>query len=144
MVFNRTRPPGTRVRTTGTLPFVRPRLLLLLAPLLIAGSIGCTSTLERVDDLRTSTTEMSETARFCLTLARAVAAYETGSPRTAADAVEELLVQAPPEVRDDAREVVEALRRAQDGDRDALADAEVQAAIDRLRATTEELCDPTS
>lgn len=123
---------------------MRVRPLLLVLALLLVGSSACASTMERVDEARSSSQQLTETARFCLTLARAVAAHEAGSPGTAADAAEELLVQAPPEVRDDARIVAEALRRAQDGDTDALNDPALHDTLERLQETARELCDPTS
>jgi hypothetical protein len=123
---------------------VRDRLLPLVLALLLAGSVGCATALERVDEVRSDGQELAETARFCLAIARAASAYEAGDPATAADAAEELLVQAPPELREDARGVVEALRRAQDGEPEVLDDPELRAQLERLRTSTRERCDPTS
>jgi hypothetical protein len=107
-------------------------------------TVGCADARERVDDLRADADELTDRARFCLSVARTASAIEAGSPETAADAAEEVLAQAPDELREDARFVADRLREARDGDREALQDPEVREAAERLRDRTRELCDPTS
>jgi hypothetical protein len=121
-------------------PWIRSLALALLVVL----TVGCADVRDQVDDLRTGADELSDRARFCLSVARTASAIEAGSPETAADAAEEVLAQAPDELREDAGFVAERLRAARDGDRDALEDPEVREAAERLRDRTRELCDPTS
>jgi hypothetical protein len=120
------------------------RLLLLSSALLALVAVGCSDVGDRVDDLRGGADDLTERAQFCLSIARTATAIEAGSPETAAAAAEEVLAQAPDELRDDARFVADRLREARDGDDDALRDPEVRAAAERLRDQTRELCDPTS
>lgn len=117
---------------------------LVLAVALLLGAAACSDVADRVDSLRSSTEEMTESVRFCLALARAAAAVETGSPDTAADAAEEVLVHAPTEVRDDARIVVDGMRRAEEAGENPMDDPDVRQALERLRDRTRELCDPPS
>jgi hypothetical protein len=118
----------------------------VLAPLALLAvvTVGCADVRERVDDLRAGADELTDRGRFCLSVARTAAAVEAGSPETAADAAEEVLAQAPDEVRDDARFLADRLQEARDGDREALREPEVREAAERLRDRTRELCDPTS
>lgn len=114
----------------------------VLAVLLLVGVAGCADVADRVDELRSTTEETTDRARFCLSLARAAAALETGSPDTAADAAEEVLVHAPEDVREDARTVVDGIRRAEEQGEVAWDDPEVREAVERLRERTLETCDP--
>jgi hypothetical protein len=124
---------------------VRPvRLALVVLTMLLVAAVGCSDVRDRVDDLRAGAGDLTERAQFCLSVARTASAIEAGSPQTAANAAEELLAQAPDELRDDARFVADRLRAARDGDRDALRDPEVRDAARRLQERTRELCDPTS
>jgi hypothetical protein len=116
----------------------------LALALLTVVTVGCADVRERVDDLRADADELTDRARFCLSVARTASAIEAGSPETAADAAEEVLAQAPDELREDARFVADRLREARDGDREALEDPEVREAAERLRDRTRELCDPAS
>lgn len=118
------------------------RVLPLLAASVLLLTAACSDVADRVDDLRSGAEQVTETARFCLSLARAASAVDAGSPDTAADAAEEVLVHAPDDVRADARTVVEAIRAAEDHGASALDDPEVRDAIDRLRERTTQLCDP--
>jgi hypothetical protein len=115
-----------------------------LVALLVVMTVGCADVRGRVDDLRAGADDLTERGRFCLSVARTASAIEGGSPETAADAAQEVLAQAPDELREDARLVADQLQAARDGDRDALRDPEVRAAAERLRDRTRELCDPTS
>jgi hypothetical protein len=116
----------------------------LALALLTVVTVGCADVRERVDDLRADADELTDRARFCLSVARTASAIEAGSPETAADAAEEVLAQAPDELREDARFVADRLREARDGDRETLRDPEVREAAERLRDRTRELCDPTT
>ena len=118
-------------------------LVLVLAAVLTAAVGGCADVGDRVDRLRSDTQELTDRARFCLAITRAATAIESGSPATAQEAAEEVLAQAPEELADEARAVVDELRRVQGDDGADLRDAELRAAAERLRTRTLELCDPT-
>jgi hypothetical protein len=112
-------------------------------------SVGCAATGERVDDLRSAAGELrgsvddtTDDAGFCLSLARATAAIESGSPETAEDATEEALARAPEEVVDDARAVAEAVREARDDGDWHPDDPELVAAVEHLTETTRRTCAP--
>jgi hypothetical protein len=113
-----------------------------LTVVLLVTTAACADVADRLDEVRSDSDEVTQTARFCLSLARAAAAIETGSPDTAADAAEEVLVHAPEDVREDARIVVEGIRRAEERGERAWEDPEVREAIERLRERTRDLCDP--
>jgi hypothetical protein len=119
-------------------------LLLVQAALLVVGASACSDARDGVDSLRSEAEELTETTAFCLSVTRAIAAIEAGSPVTAADAAAEVLTRAPDDIREDARLVVDTVNRARDGDRDALDEPEFQDAVDRLWSRTRELCDPTT
>jgi hypothetical protein len=115
---------------------------LLCAALLIVGSAACVDVRGTVDELRSDVAELSERSRFCLALARTLTAIESGSPDTAAESAEEVLAQAPADVRERAAAVADTLRDAQDRGGVALDDPELRAAAEELRDRTRELCDP--
>jgi hypothetical protein len=102
---------------------------------------GCAGLDTRVDDLRGDAEELSERARLCLSIARAVSAVESGSPDTAEDAAEEVSAQAPDDLAATASEVVEHLRAAAEEGDASLRDPDLRAAVDRLREQTRELCE---
>lgn len=126
----------------------------MLAALALVAA-ACAGVTDRVDELRNGpepaiedreagSDDLVQRTRFCLSLARAVAALDSSSPATVSDAVEETFAQAPPELRDEAREVIEVVRAAQASeDRDALQDPAVQRSLQRLHQRSRELCDPT-
>ena len=119
-------------------------LLLVQAALLVVVASACSDAREGLDSLRSDAEELTETAAFCLSVTRAIAAIEAGSPVTAAEAAAEVLARAPENLRDDARLVVDTVHRARDGDRNALEEPEFKDAVDRLWAGTREQCDPTT
>ncbi|GGI02585.1 hypothetical protein GCM10011354_00860 [Egicoccus halophilus] len=115
--------------------------MLLVAPLLLSGA--CSGLQERVEDVRSGSQELTDRARFCLSVVRAANALEGGDHTTAADAAQEALAQAPEELRGDARTVAEAAETVRQGDRSVLQDPTVVAAAERLQDDTRALCDPT-
>ncbi|MFA9444069.1 hypothetical protein [Egicoccus sp. AB-alg6-2] len=110
---------------------------------LLALSGACANLQERVDDVRTGAQDLTDRARFCLSVARAASALESDNFTTAADAAQEALAQAPEELRGDARKVADAAQAVRDGDHSALQDPAVVAAAERLRDDTRAMCDPT-
>lgn len=96
-----------------------------------------------LDRARDAVGGLSDDDRFCLAVTRTVTAIESGSPAPAQEAAEEVLAQAPDDLTEQAREVVEALQRAlSEGDAD-LRTSELQQAVDALRADVAVRCDPS-
>jgi hypothetical protein len=149
-------PALRRVAAERYVDGVRSRLsLLLVVALPVFGLAACADVRERVEDVTTSARDRVEDAtsgaqdvadrtRFCLDVARAASAIEGGSPETAADAAQEILAQAPEELRSDATWLAERLRGSEQELAEALRDPQVQVTIDRLREQTRELCTPTT
>lgn len=96
------------------------------------------------DDLSGSVDEVTDQARFCFAITRALTGIDGGTtPEQALDAAEEVLAQAPDELRDDAELVAETLAEAVEADdQELLEDEAFQAAAERLRDGTRERCDP--
>ena len=124
----------------------RTVIVLVLAAVLSTAVGACadvrTQVGEGVERLRDDSQELSDRARFCLAITRVTTAIESGSPATAQEAAEELLAQAPDDLTSQAQAVVTELRRVLADDRADLRDAELGEAIDQLRATTRDLCEP--
>lgn len=117
--------------------------------LLTSMSVGCAATDARVDDLRSAAGELrgssddpDDETGFCLSLARAAAAIESGSPETAEEAIEETLARAPDRIADDARAVAEAVREARDRDDWDAGDPELTAAVEHLAQDARSICSP--
>ncbi len=117
--------------------------------LLASLSVGCAATDARVDDLRSAAGEVSGSSddpdveiEFCLSLARAAAAIESGSPETAEEATEETLARAPDRVADDARAVAETVREARDRDDWDPGDPDLTAAVEHLAQGARSICSP--
>ncbi len=119
---------------------LRSRAVVAVLAVLLA---SCSDVQDRIDQVRDSASELTDQARFCLTIARTVSAIESGSPQTAAEAAEEAFAQAPEEVRADAEAVLDAIRSTDGGAAEALEDPDVRAAAERLRDRTADLCDPS-
>jgi hypothetical protein len=127
----------------------RALLVPLCLGLLTSLSVGCATAGDRADGLRNAAGELrddvddtADDAGFCLSLTRAAAAIESGSPATAEEATEEALARAPDEAAEDARAVAEAVRDARDeGDWDP-DDPELTSAVERLTATARRTCAP--
>jgi hypothetical protein len=110
--------------------------------LLLLGAIGCAELRERREEAADTATQLGERGRFCLALARAVTAIESGSPGTAQDAIEEAVTQAPDDLVDDVRALADAIRDVEDRGAAGLREPEVQDAAEALHDRTRELCDP--
>ena len=99
---------------------------------------------DRLDELRSSASEVGDRVQFCFAVTRALTAVDGGtSPEQAREAAEEVLAQVPDELRDDATFVAERLEIAAEEDDRSVLDDEFRAAAERLRDDTRELCDPT-
>lgn len=135
---------------------MRTRLsLLLVVALPVFGLAACAdvrdrvedvtaSARDRVEDVTSGAQDATDRTRFCLDVARAASAIEGGSPETAADAAQEILAQAPDELRNDATWLAERLRGTDQELAEALEDPQVQVTIERLQEQTRELCTPTA
>lgn len=113
---------------------------LLVTAALVTGACGQVG--EAVDQAAERADRVADTARYCvqaLDVARAVSDRDVDA---AVEAGRELSEVAPAEVSDDARTLLDAAQRAQDGDPQALQTDAVVAAAERLRETTEEQCRP--
>ncbi len=130
-----------------------PLLHLAVAALLgglLAGCVGPGNDLldrasgeveEGLERARDTVERLSDDARFCLAVTRAVSAIESGSPDTAEEAAEEVAAQAPEGLGEQAREVVDELRRSLTEGGDLRSD-QLREAADRLVDAAAELCDP--
>ena len=117
-------------------------IALLLGVALLTGA--CSQVEEAVGAAAAEATQVVDTARYCAQAIQVAQAVDARDVDAAVDAGRGLVEVAPPELVDDARTVLDAAERAQDGDLSALQDEQVQAAADRLRTATEQTCDPTS
>lgn len=119
----------------------RPAAVLLAAALLTG---ACAEVEQAVEQTTSRAEEVVETARYCSQAIQVAEAMSDRDVESAVEAGEELVEVAPAEIADDAQVVLDAARRARDGDTEALQDEEVVAAAERLRTTTEETCSPGS
>lgn len=119
-------------------------LALALAASACGGVDGIDALRDRAGDVGGQVSEVADRASFCFAVTRSLAGLDGGtSPEQAYEAAEEVLAQAPDELRADARRVTDALETAaEDGDTAALEGDEFRAAAERLRDGTRELCDP--
>jgi hypothetical protein len=97
---------------------------------------------DRTEAVTAGAADALDRTRFCFDLARAASAIEGGSPDPAADTAQELLAQAPEELRADAAWLAERLRGSDAEVARALEDPEVRATVERLRDRSRELCHP--
>lgn len=117
-----------------------PLPALLLAVALLTGA--CSQVGEAVDQAADRADRVADTARYCVQAIEVAQAVSDRDVDAAVEAGQELVEVAPPDVADDARTLLEAATRAQDGDAAALQSDEVVAAAQRLRTTTERECSP--
>lgn len=119
----------------------RPTAVLLAAALLTG---ACAEVEQAIEQTTSRAEEVVETARYCSQALQVAEAVSSRDVESAVEAGEELVEVAPAEIADDAQVVLEAARRARDGDTGALQEDEVVAAAERLRTATEETCAPGS
>lgn len=122
------------------------RSLVLVIAVLATACSGVNDDLDgALDDLRSTTSEVADRSQFCFAVTRALTSIDGGSnPEQARAAAEEVLIQAPEEIRDDANYVAERLDQAATQDDTSVLDEDFRAAAERLRDDTRQLCDPTS
>lgn len=113
---------------------------ILVALVLASGCAGVDSQLTGLAD---GPDDEAERMRFCLALGRALnAVEEDGTGSTAREAAEEALAQAPDELREPARTVVDHLRRAREGEGEALTAGPFTDALEVLRDGARRMCEP--
>lgn len=141
-----TPPRGGALRTIRVMHRRLP--LRLAAAALLATACGgvddLTALRDQAGEVRGTISEVRDRAGFCFAVTRSLTAADGGtSPTQAYEAAEEVLAQAPDELRDDARTVTDALEQAaEQGDDSVLRSDEFRDAASRLRDRTRELCDP--
>jgi hypothetical protein len=116
-------------------------LLALVVSLALAA--GCSDVRDTSVELPQQAGSVADQARFCYSVTRALQGIEAGdASRDTLDAAEEVLAQAPDELRDHARTVARSLRDAADGLAE-LAEADgLEAAADSLRDGVRTMCEP--
>jgi hypothetical protein len=120
------------------------RLVVVIAVLATACSGVDDDLSGRFDELRSSASDVADRSQFCFAVTRALTSVDGGStPEQARAAAEEVLAQAPDEIRDDANLVADRLEQAAREDDTSVLDEEFRAAAERLRDDTRALCDPT-
>ena len=120
----------------------RALLVSLSIGLLTSLSAGCTAAGDQVESVRSIASDVAGAAGFCLSLTRAVAAVESGSPATAEEAAEEALARAPDDLVDGARRVAEAVRQVRDEGDGIPADPQLTEALEQLIETARHTCQP--
>lgn len=113
---------------------------LLLCAAALAGACGQVD--QAVDEAADRAGRVVETARYCAQAIEVAHAVSDRDVDAAVEAGRELVEVAPTEIEDDARLLLDAAERAQDGEAEALQSEEVVAAAQRLRDTTERECSP--
>ena len=119
------------------------RHVAVLAVAALAGT-ACDGAGQLVEDARTQVEEAAETAEFCVAALRVAAAVDSRDVDALVRAGEAFVADAPDEVRPDAQLLLDAGRRARDGDEAALADPAVTDAAARVRDVTEQRCNPAA
>lgn len=134
---------GGRRAVRGYRPGVyRAAATLLVATAIAGAAVACTSVGDIAEEGRNRAEQLSDRARFCLALARTVAAVESGSLMTAEQAAEELLAQTPEELREDAQALVDEFTAVRERGGDPLEDPDLLAAAEQLRDDATARCDP--
>jgi hypothetical protein len=130
-------PPGYR----GQVMRRPPSLLVLVVSLALAA--GCSNVRDTSIELPQQAGSVADQARFCYSVTRALQGVEAGdASRDVLDAAEEVLAQAPDDLRDHARTVSRALHDAADG-LGELSDANgLDAAAESLREGVRSMCEP--
>lgn len=116
-----------------------PASLFLTAALLTG---ACSQVGDAVDDAADRADRVADTARYCVQAIEVAQAVSDRDVDAVVEAGRELVEVAPPEIVDEARTLLEAAERAQDGDGESLQSEEVMSAAQRLRDTTEQQCSP--
>lgn len=118
------------------------RLLVAQLMVLLVGLTGCADIREVGDDVAGTATQLPDRVRFCLSVARAVNAVESGAPETATDAIEEAVAQAPDDRLDAVRDLAERIRAAEGAGADALRDPALVEEARQLRVRVRDRCQP--
>lgn len=93
-------------------------------------------------EVRDTTSDLSDLVGFCDAARRAEGAVEARNAGDALEAAEDLAAEAPDDIRDAARTLLDGVRAWHDGDEQAIQDEDVQRAAEDVRVYAEERCDP--
>lgn len=127
------------------------RLPRLVAPLLVAGLVlgACDTVGELAEETQTAIESGVDAAReaadlvgFCTAAARVAKAISDEDLDAAVDAGEDMVGEAPSEIRPEAELVLDGAKRAQAGDPSAVQTDEFEQAADAVQAFTRDRCDP--
>jgi hypothetical protein len=120
---------------------LRPRLpLVLLAGLVLAA--GCGTVRDSAAELPQQAGSVADQAQFCFSVTRSLQGIEAhDTSRSVIDAAEEVLAQAPDDLRDPARTISAALHDAAEG-LGELGGEDLEEAVAALRDGVRSMCEP--
>jgi predicted small secreted protein len=117
-----------------------------LASLLLAVSLalsGCSTVRDEAPDLPQQAGSVADQAQFCFAVTRALQGVSGGSVgKDVVDAAEEVLAQAPDDLREHARTVAEAIHDSLEEGTVRLRDEAVTEASEQLREGVRTMCEP--
>ena len=117
-------------------------VVLSVTALLLLG--GCDRVSETVADARDDAENIAENAQFCIAAGRVADAIKDRDAAAAREAAEDLVDEAPREIKPEARTLLAGARKAEEGDNAALRTEEFQAAARAVADFARENCDPTN
>ena len=99
---------------------------------------------EGVSEATEAAGEAAQLVRFCTAALEVADAVNARDWERAIERGEEMVAEAPDEIRPDAQTVLEGARSIHDGDTAVAQSEEFQRAVERVRGYTRDRCDPTS
>jgi hypothetical protein len=118
-----------------------PALVVLVVSAVLAA--GCGTVRDNATELPQQAGSVTDQAQFCFSVARALQGVEAENvSRDVIDAAEEVLAQAPDDLRDHARVISTALTDAAEGLRQLRGHQDLDHAVDRLRDGARTMCEP--
>lgn len=136
---------------------MRPVVALLTALTLALGAAACSDdevedavdtaveeVSEAAGEVADTASELSDLAGFCTAAYRTQDAIEDREPEDALEAAEDLVAEAPEDIRPQAETVLEGAQAFQEGDEGAIEDEGFQTAVTELVDYTQDRCDPRS
>jgi hypothetical protein len=120
---------------------LRPPLPVVLVVGLVLAS-GCGTVRDSASELPQQAGSVADQAQFCFSVTRSLQGVESHNPsRDVLDAAEEVLAQAPDDLRDHARTIAAALHDAAEG-LGELRGGDVEEAVTALRDGVRSMCEP--
>ena len=117
-------------------------VILSVTALLLLG--GCDRVSETVADAGDDAEKVAETAQFCIAAGRVADAIKDRDAAAAREAAEDLVEEAPREIKDEARTLLAGAKKAEAGENGALRTEKFQAAARAVADYAREHCDPTN